>query len=288
MKDFVIFTDSGCDLPVDLMKEWGVQCLDLTFHFEDEGKEYGNGDMPTKVFYDRMREGGVAKTAAINMDTFKNAFEAVLKEGKDVLYVGFSSGLSATNHSSALAAEELREEYPDSKVITVDTLAASAGQGMLVWLAVDTKKKGGTIEETAAAVENHKMNLAHWFTVDDLEYLKRGGRVSPAVAFVGGLLGIKPILHVDNEGHLIKRGTVRGRKAALKELAAKYKELACCPGESPVYICNADCAGDVETLKGLLEDACGCDVDLVVDIGPVIGAHSGPGTIAVFFLGKER
>jgi len=288
MKDFVIITDSGCDLPVDLMKEWGVQCIDLTFHFEDEGKEYGNGDMPTKAFYDRMRQGGVAKTAAINLDRFKNVFEAELKQGRDVLYVGFSSGLSATYHSSTLAAEELNEEYPDCRVVTVDTLAASAGQGMLVWLAVETKKKGGTIEETAAAVENHKLNLAHWFTVDDLEYLKRGGRVSPAVAFVGGLLGIKPILHVDDEGHLIKTGTVRGRKAALKALADKYMELACCPGESPVYICNADCSADVETLKNLLDDACGCDVDLVVDISPVIGAHSGPGTIAVFFLGKNR
>lgn len=288
MKDFVIFTDSGCDLPVALMKEWDVQCLDLTFHFEGESKEYGNGDMEPKAFYDRMRAGGVAKTAAINMDTFKNAFEAVLKEGKDVLYVGFSSGLSATYHSSSLAAEELKEEYPDGKVITVDTLAASAGQGMLVWLAVETRKKGGTIEEAAAAVENHKMNLAHWFTVDDLEYLKRGGRVSPAVAFVGGLLGIKPVLHVDNEGHLISRGKVRGRKAALKALVDKYMELACCPGEAPIYICNADCADDVETLKALLDDACGGDVDLVVDIGPVIGAHAGPGTIAVFFLGKER
>ena len=289
MKDFVIFTDSGCDLPADLMKEWGVQCLDLTFHFEGEdNREYATGDIAPKAFYDRMREGAVAKTAAVNMDTFRNAFEAALKEGKDVLYVGFSSGLSATYHSSTLAAEELNEEYSDNKVVTVDTLAASAGQGMLVWLAVETRKKGGTLEDTAAAVENHKMNLAHWFTVDDLEYLKRGGRVSPAVAFVGGLLGIKPILHVDNEGHLIKRGTVRGRKAALKELVNKYKELACCPGESPVYICNADCADDVETLKELLDDACACDVDLVVDIGPIIGAHAGPGTIAVFFLGKER
>ena len=288
MKDFVIFTDSGCDLPGHLMEEWGVQCLDLTFRFDVEDKEYRNSDMETKAFYDRMRAGESAKTAAINLDTFKNAFEEVLKQGKDVLYVGFSSGLSATYHSSTLAAEELNEEYPDSKVITVDTLAASAGQGMLVWLAVDTKKKGGSIEDTAAAVENHKMNLAHWFTVDDLEYLKRGGRVSPAVAFVGGLLGIKPILHVDNEGHLIKMGTIRGRKAALKGLVDKYKELACCPGASPVYICHADCNSDVEILKNLLDEACACDVDLVVDIGPVIGSHSGPGTIAVFFLGKER
>ena len=153
MKDYVIFTDSGSDLPIDLMQEWGVQCLDLTYHFEGEEKEYRNGEMESKVFYDRMREGAVAKTAAINLDTFKNAFEATLKDGKDVLYVGFSSGLSATYHSSTLAAEELREEYPDGKVITVDTLAASAGLGMLVWLAVDTKKKGATIEEAAAAVE---------------------------------------------------------------------------------------------------------------------------------------
>lgn len=288
MKDFVIFTDSGSDLPIALMEEWGVRSLDLTFRFENEEKEYGNGEMAPKDFYNRMREGSVAKTAAINMDTFRNAFEGALKEGCDVLYLGFSSGLSATYHSSTLAAQELREEYPDSKIITVDTLAASAGEGMLVWLAVDTKKKGGTIEEVAAAVENHKMNLAHWFTVDDLEYLKRGGRVSPAVAFVGGLLGIKPVLHVDNEGHLISRGKVRGRKAALQALADKYKELACCPGQSPVYICHADCEADVEVLKNLLDDSCACDVDLVVDVGPVIGAHSGPGTIAVFFLGKER
>lgn len=289
MKDFVIFTDSGSDLPMHLMKDWGVQCLDLTFHFEgEEDKEYGNGDIESKAFYDRMREGAVAKTAAVNMDTFKNAFEAALKEGKDVLYLGFSSGLSATYHSSTLAAEELREEYPGSKVVTVDTLAASIGQGMLVYLAVEARKNGGTIEEVAQVVEGHKMNLAHWFTVDDLEYLKRGGRVSPAVAFVGGLLGIKPILHVDNEGHLVKRGTIRGRKAALKALVDKYMELACNPGAAPIYFCNADCAGDVEVLKRLLKEACGSDVDLVVDIGPVIGAHAGPGTIAIFFLGKER
>ncbi len=288
MKDYVIFTDTGSDLPIDVMKEWGVQYVDLTYHFEGEEKEYKNGEMTPKAFYDRMREGAVAKTAAANMDTFRGAFEPVLKEGKDVLYVGFSSGLSATYHSSTLAAEELREEYPDSKVITVDSLAASAGLGMLVWLAAETKKNGGTVEEAAQAVENHKMNLAHWFTVDDLEYLKRGGRVSPAVAFVGGLLGIKPILHVDDEGHLIKRSTVRGRKAALKALVDKYMELSFNPGAAPIYICNGDCADDVEILRGLVDDACGGSIDLVVDIGPVIGAHSGPGTIAIFFLAKER
>lgn len=288
MNDFVIMTDSGCDIPISLMKEWGVECLSLTLRFEDEDKEYGNGDMEPKAFYDRMRAGGMAKTAAINMDTFQNAFAEHLKQGRDVLYLGFSSGLSATYQSSVLAAQELAEEYPDHRVITVDTLAASAGQGMLVYLAVEAKKAGGTIDEVAQVVEGHKMNLAHWFTVDDLTYLKRGGRVSPAVAFVGGLLGIKPILHVDNEGHLISRGKVRGRKAALSALVDKYMELACNPGAAPIYICNADCGDDVETLKRLLREKCGGQVDLVVDIGPVIGAHSGPGTIAVFFLGKER
>lgn len=288
MNDYVIFTDSGCDLPLELLKQWGVECIPFTFRFEDEEKEYGNYELSAKAFYDRMRAGGTAKTAAFNIMTFKNAFESYLREGKDILYVGFSSGMSATYHVSTLAAEELQEEYPGRKVITVDTLAASAGQGILVYLAAETKKHGGTIEEAADAVEGHKMNLAHWFTVGDLEYLKRGGRVSPALAFVGGLLGIKPILHVDNEGHIISRGKVRGRKAALCALVDKYMELACNPGAAPIYICNADCAEDVETLKAMLKDACGSDVDLVVDIGPVIGSHSGPGTIAVFFLSRER
>ena len=288
MKNFVIFTDSGCDLPAELLKQWGVEYLSLTFHFEGEDREYGNGDMPTKEFYDKMREGAVAKTAAINMDTFKNAFEAFLKQGQDVLYLAFSSGLSATSHSAVLAAEELNEEYADNKVTVVDTLAASAGQGMLVYLAVEKKKTGASLEEIAKFVEDNRLNLAHWFTVDDLEYLKRGGRVSPAVAFVGGLLGIKPVLHVDDEGHLIKRGTVRGRKAALKALVEKYMELAIEPGKAPIYFCHADCAGDVEILKSLVRETCGAEVDLVVDIGPVIGAHAGPGTIAIFFLGKQR
>ena len=288
MSDFVIFTDSGCDLPVSLLEQWNVKHLILTFHFEGEEKEYGNGDIEPKVFYDKMREGAVAKTAAINMDTFKCAFEEYVKQGTDVLYLGFSSGLSATYHSSTLAAEELMEEYPGSKVVTVDTLAASAGRGMLVYLAVEKKRAGASIDEVAQEIETIKLSQAHWFTVDDLEYLKRGGRVSPAVAFVGGLLGIKPILHVDNEGHLIKRGTIRGRKGALNALADKYMELAKEPGASPIYICNADCAADVETLKSLLLAKCGAEVDLVVDIGAVIGAHSGPGTIAVFFLAKER
>lgn len=288
MNDFVIFTDSGCDIPLELLDQWGVECISLTFRFDGEDKDYGMGEIDTHAFYDRMREGSTAKTVAINIEQFKSIFAPYLEQGKDVLYVCFSSGLSSTFHASTLAVEELREEYPERKIMSVDSLAASAGQGMLVWLAAEARNSGGTIEEAAQAVEGHRMHLAHWFTVGDLEYLKRGGRISPAVAFAGGLLGIKPVLHMDNEGHLIKRGTVRGRKASLKALVDKYMELAFQPGAAPVYICNADCPEDVETLKEMLKDACGCEVDLVVDISPVIGAHCGPGTIAVFFLSRER
>ena len=189
MHQFVMITDSGSDLPAELLGQWGVERINLTFHFEGEEREYEDGEMDPRVFYDRMKAGDVAKTAAVNMDRFINAFEPVLKEGKDVLYIGFSSGLSATYHAATLAAEDLMEHYPDRRVVTVDTLAASAGQGMLVWLAVEKMKSGASIDEVAAFVEKERLNLAHWFTVDDLEYLKRGGRVSPAVAFVGGLLG---------------------------------------------------------------------------------------------------
>ncbi len=288
MNDYVIYTDTGCDIPGHLLKQWGVEVIDLTFRFEDADREYTVRDMEIKEFYDRMRDGAVAKTAAVNLDAFKTSFASALEQGKDVLYVAFSSGLSSTYHTSTLAAEELMEEYPGRKVLPVDTLAASAGHGMLIYLAVEQKKQGATLEEAARCIEENKLHLCHWFTVDDLVYLKRGGRVSPTVALVGGLLGIKPVLHMDNEGHLINRGKVRGRKASLAALVDEYEALALEPGKAPVYICNADCADDVEILKDMLRERCGAEVDLVVDIGPVIGAHCGPGTIAVFFLGKER
>ncbi len=288
MCNFVVFTDSGCDIPLETLNEWGVKCLALTFKFKDEDKEYKNGDIGSKDFYDRMRAGAVATTAAINMETFKDAFRAVLADGKDILYLGFSSGLSTTYNSARMAAEELKEEFPDRKVLAVDTLCASAGQGLLVYLTVEKVKAGADIETAAAYAEETKKGLCHWFTVDDLEYLKRGGRVSPTVAFVGGLLGIKPILHVDDDGHLINMSKVRGRRAALSAIADKIGENAAGKPNSPVYICHADCMEDVETLKGMIKEKYSLPVDMVVDIGAVIGAHSGPGTIAVFFTGKER
>ena len=288
MNEFVIHTDSGCDIKPELLEKWGVPCTSLTFRFEDDGKEYRNGEMESKDFYAKMRSGGIAKTAAINTETFKASFAETLKSGKDVLYIGFSSGLSTTYNSARLAAEELKDAYPDNKIITVDSLCASAGQGLLVRIALDKKESGAAIEEVAEYTKEVLPKLDHWFTVDDLVYLKRGGRVSPTVAFVGNVLGIKPVLHVDNEGHLINVTKVRGRKTSIQALADKYGSLADKLDSDLVYISHGDCENDANDLAKILNDRYSATVSVITDVGPVIGAHSGPGTLALFFVGKER
>ncbi len=285
---FVIHTDSGCDISLALLKEWGVAVSGLFFRFDDDDKEYSAFDMEPSLFYEKMRQGSTAKTSAINSEMFREAFEKTLVDGKDVLYISFSSGLSTTYNSARMAAEDLRSQYPDRKIIAVDTLAASAGQGMLVKLAVDKKAEGATIEETAAYVDKHITKLCHWFTVDDLMYLKRGGRVSPTVAFVGNALGIKPILHVDYEGHLVKVTKARSRKNSISMLADKYVELAETVGQGPIYISHGDCLADAEALAALIFERTGGKTEIITDVGPVIGAHSGPGTLALFFIGTER
>lgn len=187
-----------------------------------------------------------------------------------------------------MAAQQLMEKYPTRKILAVDTLAASAGQGLLLYLAVQKRNEGAAIEEAAGYIDNLALNLSHWFTVDDLEYLKRGGRVSPTVAFVGSLLGIKPVLHVDDAGHLVKVTTARGRKKAIEALADKYSELAVAPADGVVFISHADCIQDAQTLAQMLKDRFGVTVELITDIGPIIGAHAGPGTLALFFVGRKR
>lgn len=288
MTDFVIYTDSGCDLSPALLAEWGVCSSSLTFRFEDEDREYSSGDMTVRAFYDRMRAGGIAKTAAINIGNFLDAFEPLLQQGKDILYLGFSSALSTTFNSSVIAARQLAAQYPERRIITIDTLSASAGQGMLVYLAKEKKLQGATLEETAAYIEEIKLHICHWVTVDDLEYLKRGGRVSPTVALVGNALGIKPLIHVDNSGGLVNVGKIRGRKKALATLADRYGELAIEPAGGVVFISHSDCLEDAEYLAGLLRERHGITVQIITDIGTVIGAHTGPGTVALFFTGRER
>ena len=288
MRDYVIITDSSCDISPELLAEWEVPFVSLTYKFDEDAASHGNFDLPFPEFYDRMRKGSVARTAAANMDTFKGAFEPWLKQGKDLLYIGFSSGLSTTVNSGAMAARELMEEYPERKILVEDTFAASAGFGMLLYLTVQEKRKGATLEEAAKFVEDTRFHQCHWFTVDDLVYLKRGGRVSAAAAFAAGLLNIKPVLHMDDPGHLINMFKVRGRRASIKALADKYGELAVDRQNGTVFISHGDCIGDAKLLEKLLAERYGAKVQLITYVGPVIGSHSGPGTLALFFVGRER
>ena len=287
MNKYIIYTDSACDIKPELLAEWGVKSLPLTFRFNGEEREYNNNEMPIGEFYQRMRDGAVAKTAAVNSEAFRLGFLEEINNGYDVLYLGFSSGLSTTFNSARIAAHQINSEG-EKRVTVIDTLSASAGFGMLVYLAKEKKNEGASLEEVAEYITSLVPNMCHWFTVDDLEYLKRGGRVSGVAAFVGNLLGIKPLLHVDNYGHLIKIDTIRGRKRAVMALADMYDKLAKTPDEGTIFISHADCLGDAETLASIIKERHGVQVQLITDVGTVIGAHAGPGTLALFFIGKER
>ena len=288
MGEFVIYTDSGCDIPPETLEEWGVGYRWLTYTFEGDERQYGNYELDYPAFYERVRRGGVARTSAVNADAFYQAFEEIVKSGKDILYIGFSSGLSATYNAAAVAARELLEKYPGADIRCVDTFGASAGFGLLVYMAVEKKKAGGTLDECEKLVLDSRFHLCHWFTVEDLVYLKRGGRISAATAFVGNMLGFKPVLHMDDPGHLINMFKVRGRKASLTALADKYGELALDKAGGTVFISHGDCLEDAQKLADMLRERYGAGVAKIVYVGPVIGAHSGPGTMALFFLGEHR
>lgn len=288
MSNYVIFTDSSCDLSQEMIDARGIYSVSLTFRFDDSEKIYSNNEMPIKDFYDKMREGGVAKTAAVNSAAFEEGFEKHLKEGRDILYIGFSTGLSTTYNSARIAADELKSKYPERKILLVDTLAASAGIALLIDMVLEKKNRGATIEEAAEYAESIKMKICHWFTVDNLEYLKRGGRISPTAAFFGNMLGIKPVLHVDNEGHLVNVDKVRGRRTSIIALADRYGALCDDEGNKKVYISHADCLAEAEELGRIINEKYGATTELITNVGTVIGAHAGPGTIALFFVGKER
>ena len=290
MSDFVIVTDSSADLPADLVRELGVEVLPLSFTIQ--GKTYRNypdgREMAPGAFYQLLRSGGMATTSAVNVADYTAALEPLLQEGKDVLLLVFSSGLSATYQSSVIAVEELREKYPDRKLFTVDTLCASLGQGLLVWHAVEQKRKGASIEAVRDWVEENKLHLCHWFTVDDLHFLKRGGRISAATAVVGSMLSIKPVLHVDDEGHLINVAKARGRNASLTALVDHMEQPAIDPAGQTIFISHGDCLADAQKVADEVRRRMGVKDIVINHVGPVIGAHSGPGTVALFFLGTKR
>ena len=282
-----ILTDNCCDYPAGMYEDLNLTAIPLSVRFQ--GKEVTQyNEKWLKKMYAGLREGEDATTAAANPTGWAEILEPVLAAGEDALVLAFSSGLSTTYQSAVIAASELGEKYPDRKIRVIDTLSASLGQGLLVWYACKKRDEGMGFEELADWCENNKLHLCHWFTVEDLMFLKRGGRVSAATALVGTMLQIKPVMHMDDEGHLIKVSTARGRKASINELAKKLGETGL-PGENEtVFICHGDCLEDAQYLEKLVKEKYGVKNVFIYYTGAVIGSHSGPGTLALFFLGSKR
>ncbi len=290
MENYRIVTDSTADLTPEMVEELGVQVIPLEFVLD--GKSYFNypdgRELSSKKFYDLLRAGNMATTVQVNTARFIEVFEPLLQEGGDVLYIAFSSGLSGTYSSAVLAAEELKERYPERRVAVVDSLAASMGEGLLVYHAVMRQRAGMNLDALEKWLLENRNHLCHWFTVDDLHHLKRGGRVSSAAALFGTMLGIKPVLHVDDEGHLIPMQKVRGRRQSLESLVRQMEET-CAPRDGQVvFISHGDCLEDARLVEQLVRSKFQVQEVYVGDIGPVIGAHSGPGTVALFFLGSHK
>ena len=289
--NFEIVTDSSCNLTEEMIDDLGVHILPLVFMSEgQEYRSYLKGEKTDlKQFYTMMREGKVFTTSLPNMADAEALFRSLLEAGKDVLYLGFSSALSGTHEAVRMLCMQLASEYPERTVRAVGTLAASGGQGLLVYHACMKACEGATLEETARWVEENRLHLAHWFTVDDLMFLLRGGRVSKVSAYMGTMLNIKPVMHVDDEGRLIPMEKVRGRKKALQALVKHMEDSAWKPvADQPVFITHGDCIEDVEYVSDLIREKFG-DVKITVNyVDPVIGAHSGPGTLALFFLADQR
>lgn len=287
MRDFIIVTDSSADLTKEMSEELGLYTVQLDVIVEDE-EPTPNDQVDIKEIYAKLRAKKGASTSAVSIDTFLNAFEAVIAQDKDVLYLGFSSGLSGTFNAGSVAIRELSEKYPDRKLYAIDTLCASMGQGLLVYLASMKKKAGADIDTVKQYVEEQIPHLCHWFTVDDLFFLKRGGRVSAATAVVGTMLNIKPVMHVDNAGKLINVIKARGRKAAVDTLFEKMKATLLPNVNETVFISHGDCIEDAEYLANRIKNELNISDIKINYVGAVIGSHSGPGTLALFFLGSER
>ena len=287
MSTYKIITDSGSDLPADMLASLDLTLVPLTLNFRGQTLDDSVTD-DIKTMYAALRAGEPATTSAVNPDRWEKAMEPVLQAGQDILILGFSSGLSTTYQSAVIAAGELKERYPERKINVVDTRSASLGQGLLVWYACRKRDEGMDLDALTAWAEDARFHLCHWFTVDDLMYLKRGGRISATTAIVGTMLKIKPVLHMDDEGHLINMFKVRGRKASIEALVDKAAELGGDYDNSTMFICHGDCIEDAKYLESLAKERLGVKNVFIGYTGAVIGSHSGPGTLALFFLGKQR
>ena len=287
MRKFEIFTDSSCDLPLEMIKQLNIRTVQLEVIIDDNPPVL-NDDLDIEDFYQKLRDGANAKTAAVTPGYFEEEFRKSLEAGNDILYVGFSSGLSVTYNNGAMALSELKEEFGDRKIISIDTLCASVGQGLLVYYAAMMRDNGATIEEVCDKIESIKQKIHHQVTVNDLFFLKRGGRISATSAIVGSVLKFKPIINVDLEGHLSTVGKVRGRKTSLNELITRMKSNAAIDEFGYVFISHSDCYEDASAVAEMVKEEFNPKDVIISNIGAVIGAHTGPGTIALCYLGKTE
>ena len=287
MRDYVITVNSTVDLPKEWLEERNVPVVPLRYTMDGQTYEDMSG-LTAKEFFAKLREGKMSVTSQVNPEEAKAALEPFLKEGKDVLHLAFSSGLSGTCNSMKIAGEELREEYPEAKVIVIDTLCACLGEGLLLYKALQQKAAGKAIEATAAWGEENKLHICHDVTVDDLNHLHRGGRISKATAVVGTMVKIKPIIHMDNEGKLQVIGKERGRKKSLNKIVDMAVEQSKGWDNDIIMITHGDCIEDAEYVASLVREKMGIDNILINNIGTVIGSHTGPGVVAVFCMGNKR
>lgn len=287
MNDFIISTDSTADLPDKFLKEHNVLIHPLCYHIDNI--EYGfDQELDPKEFYSKMRSGILPTTDASTPDFILNQYKEQLEKGYDILHISFSSGLSSSYNNAVICAAQMMEKYPDKVIRVIDTLAASMGQGLLVYYAVQMKEAGKSLEEVCTWLEEYKLHLCHQFTVDDLFHLHRGGRVSKTAAIVGTLINVKPLLHVDNSGHLIPLNNVRGRRKALTALVDKMEASVGSYQNEIIFISHGDCLPDAEFVAGLVRERFSINNIWINYVSPTIGAHSGPGTVALFYLGAKR
>ncbi len=282
---YQIITDSCCDFTQQQYAQWNVSCVSLSVSYNGENHKNFTRPEEVRAFYDQLRSGVTATTAAANPSDWASVMEPALQEGKDLLVLAFSSGLSTTYQSAVIAAEDLKEAYPQRTIYVVDTLCAALGQGLLVWYAAKKRDQGLSLEELHSWVEENKRRICHWVTVDDLSHLKRGGRISGTTAIVGAMLNIKPIILMDEEGRLVNTAKVRGRKTAMEYLVKKLEETG--TDLDTVFIAHGDCPEDAAALEAQVKTL-GVKNVMTGYVGPVIGAHTGPGVLVLLFLGSHR
>jgi DegV family protein with EDD domain len=289
MKPYKIITDSCCDITKDFIEKNQVPYLGLIFNFKGNSLEDDFGATLThKEFYDEVRKGELPTTSQVNVYRFEEIFKKYILEGFDIIYIAFSSALSGTYSSAVIAKDTILEEFPTADITVIDSRSASMGEGLINYYAYEMMNNGATKEEIVNWVENNKFKVNHWFTVDDLNHLKRGGRVSAASAVIGTILDIKPILHVDDEGRLIPVTKVKGRKKSIRHLAETLKARIVDPENQVIGISHGDCIEDAKLLEKLIRDEVQVRDVLISTVGPAVGSHSGPGTLALFFIGENR